>query len=267
VLSAVGVALAPDRATLGLVCDGDRRQVALVAPPLQRQSAAVESWWALAPSYPQPDRDFVSALPVERSPRYLRNVAKSYWFERVPGDDVVYVQINRAQAMSSDPMPDFIARLRREVEGHRPRALIVDDRFNTGGDLTITAPLVEQLAPALRGTPVVVLTGRTTFSAGITLAAQWKQLAGAAIVGEPVGDELDSWSEGGNLVLPNSGLTVHYANAFHSLSKQPLRDRDPVFDLDIDSLEPARVVEPSWDDYTSGTDPVYSAALALLALR
>src|SRR5262249_38294649 len=138
---------------------------------------------------------------------------------------------------------------------------------NTGGDLTVTSLLAEKLAAGLHGLPVFVLTGRATFSAGITLAAQCKQLAGGVIVGEPVGDELDTRSQGGNLGLPNSGLTVHYANAFHAYSKRVYADRDPVFDLDVASLEPVRALEPSWDEYVRGADPVYDAALSLLASR
>lgn len=195
---------------------------------------------------------------------YLRNASKSYWFERIPGDDVVYVQINRAQAIPSEPMPAFAARVAAEIERQRPRAIVVDVRFNTGGDLTVTSALADKLAAARHGSPVFVLTGRATFSAGITLAAQCKQLADAVPVGEPVGDELDTWSEGGNLVLPNSALTVHYANAFHAYSKKPYPDREPVLDLDVESLEPVRIVEPSWDDYIAGADPVYDAALSLL---
>lgn len=51
----------------------------------------------------------------------------------------------------------------------------------------------------------------------------------------------------------------------HAYSKKPYPDREPVFDLDIDSLEAVRIVEPSWDDYLAGADPVYDAALSLLA--
>lgn len=38
-----------------------------------------------------------------------------------------------------------------------------------------------------------------------------------------------------------------------------------LFDLDIESLEPRKVVEPSWSDYIAGNDPVYDAAIAQLA--
>ncbi|HSS01177.1 MAG TPA: hypothetical protein VLM79_29165 [Kofleriaceae bacterium] len=263
-LHAVAVARNPDRATLALSCGSGPRLVSLAAPALRRQTAPVEAWWDLAPSYPRAD-DLAPALSTDSAPRYLRRPSKPYWFERVPEDDALYVQVNRAQADPAEPMPAFAARLVAELERRPPRAIVVDVRFNTGGDLTVTSALADKLA-AFRGRiPLFVLTGRATFSAGITLAAQCKQLADAVILGEPVGDELDSWSEGGNLVLPHSGLTVHYANAFHAYSKRPYPDREPVLDLDVDSLAPARAIEPTWDDYIAGEDPVYAAALTLIA--
>ncbi len=107
---------------------------------------------------------------------------------------------------------------------------------------------------------VFVITGRATFSAGITHVAQLKQWALATIVGEPVGDDLDMWAEGGNLVLPNSKLTVHYSNAFHAYSKREYPDRRPyLLDLDVDSVMPDQLVEPSWTDYIEGKDPVLDA--------
>jgi hypothetical protein len=133
---------------------------------------------------------------------------------------------------------------------------VVDLRFNTGGNLDLATPLMKNLQDKLTGKRVFVITGRATFSAGISHTAQWKQW-GAKIVGEPVGDELDTWSEGGNVELPNSKLTVHYTNGFHGYSKREYPERKPYFlDLDVDTLEPDVRVEPTWTDYVSGRDPV-----------
>ena len=86
--------------------------------------------------------------------------------------------------------------------------------------------LMTSLHEKLAGKPVFVITGRATFSAGILHAVQWKQW-GATIVGEQVGDDLDFWAEGGNVLLPNSKLTIHYANGFHGYSKVEYPDRRP----------------------------------------
>jgi hypothetical protein len=262
ILFGAGVLPNPNRLPLTVNCDGKVHRVELTPLPLRRSSAPVEAWWDLAPAYPHVD-GLKPALAVEKAPLYLRHPDRNYWVEYLDAPAIVYLQYNRAQEMSSEPMADFIRRVTRIFDEHSVKGLIVDVRFNTGGDAGVGTPLVETLAARLKGLPVVVLTGRATFSAGITHAAQWKQFANASIIGEPAGDGLDLWSEGGNLLLPNSGLTVHYANGFHAYSQIDYPAFKPYFaDLNVASLAPDKQAETTWVDYFAGRDPVLDAALA-----
>jgi hypothetical protein len=109
-------------------------------------------------------------------------------------------------------------------------------------------------------TRVYVMTGPATFSAGMSHAAQWKKWANAKLVGEPIGDVLDYFAEGGNLLLPNSKLTVHYANAAHRYSDRDYPERKPYFyELVVGNLDPDMPIETTWKDYISGKDPVLDA--------
>ena len=263
ILFGAGVIDDPERAAITVTCGSATRRVELLPLPLRKTSTPVEAWWDLVPSYPFPDRVFRSALAAEHAPRYLRQGERNYWFEYVPELATIYFQFNRAQQISTNPVSEFTERMARAIDEQPVKALVVDVRFNTGGDAGIGSPPVEKLAAKLRGIPVFVLTGRATFSAGIIHAAQWKQFASATVIGERVGDDLDFWAEGGNLVLPHSLLTVHYANAFHAYSQREYPRFRPYFgDLNVASLEPEVVVEPSWADYASGRDPVFEAAAA-----
>jgi hypothetical protein len=262
ILFGAGVIRDPEQVEVRVQCGDDFRRVPLKPLPLRLSSNTVEAWWDLVPSYTDPNAEWLSALSVAQAPRYLRRAVENYWFEYVPADRLLYFQYNRSQQAPQEPMKAFITRMDLTITEHRPLAVIVDVRFNTGGDLGIATPLVEAIAPKLKGIPVVVLTGRSTFSAGITHAAQWKQFAGAKIVGEPAGDGLDMWSEGGNVVLPHSRLTAHYGNAFHSYSRVEHPERMPYFyDLSVDTLRPSVQVESSWADYMAGRDPAYEAAV------
>lgn len=122
---------------------------------------------------------FRSVLTADKAPRYLRNAHQNYWFEHVPELGAIYLQYNRAQQMSTNPVSEFTETVSRAIDEHPVKALVVDVRFNTGGDAGVGSPLVEKLAAKLRG-----VTGRATFSAGMTHAAQWKQLARATVIGE-----------------------------------------------------------------------------------
>jgi hypothetical protein len=262
-LASAHVTAAPQQTPLRLMCEGRAQSVTLSTLPLVRSLSPVEAWWDISPTHPQGDPQLSSfALQAGRAPRYLRNTNQNYWFEYVSEDGVLYFQYNRAESVASRSMASFVQELTEAATGKPLRAFVVDLRFNTGGDLNLATPLVKTIAPLLGGVPVFVLTGRATFSAGITHAAQWKQLAGAALVGEQVGDDLDFWSEGGNLRLPNSGLTVHYANGFHKYSQREYPSLKPYyFELQVSSLDPDIPVETRWADYIRGRDPLYSAVL------
>src|SRR5262245_13667836 len=264
ILFGAGVIPSPERLPLTINCGGAPRRVEVSPAPLRRSSTPVEAWWDLAPGYPHPESGFKSALPAEKAPLYLQHPERTYRVEYLAEPAIIYLKYNRAQAMREEPMADFIRRVAGLLDEHPVKGFIVDVRFNTGGDAGVGTPLVETLASRLKSAlPVVVLTSRATFSAGITHAAQWKQLAQAAIVGESVGDHLDSWSEGGNLVLPNSGLTVHYANGFHGYSQRDYPQFQPYFaDLNVATLTPDVEVETTWSDYAAGRDPVFAVAVA-----
>jgi hypothetical protein len=103
--------------------------------------------------------------------------------------------------------------------------------------------------------------GRSTFSAGITHVASWREAGNVTIVGEPVGDTMEFWAEGGNIRLPNSRYEAHFANGRHSYSPAPCPEGTYCYDLKADSLEPDIHISPSWAEYRAGKDPVMDAIL------
>jgi hypothetical protein len=251
----------PDHVALTVSCGKGSREARLSPAPLRKETAPVEAWWDLAFVSREANASFAPALRPDIVPRYLRRPLENYWFEYIPESRAIYLQYNRSQrAPDGVTMKEFTDSLMRAVEQQKPDALIFDLRFNTGGNLEVGTPLVKTVAEKLGEIAVFVITGRATFSAGITHVAQLKQWARATIVGEPVGDELDFWAEGGNLMLPNSKLTAHYSSAFHAYSKREYPDHRPyLLDLDVDSVTPDVLVEPSWADYIEGKDPVLDA--------
>jgi hypothetical protein len=195
-------------------------------------------------------------------PLYLRHPDQNYAFEYLPDSQTLYVQYNRSQDMQGESVSQFGERVLAALESKPVRTLVVDLRFNTGGNLELGSPVMKKLQAASNGRRVFILTGRATFSAGLAHVAEWKQWGKALLVGEPVGDALDFWAEGGNIRLPNSGLTVHYADAFHGYSTRKYPEREPFFlDLNATTLAPDRLVQPTAREYLDGKDPVLDAVL------
>ena len=96
--------------------------------------------------------------------------------------------------------------------------VIIDLRFNSGGDNTLTGAFGKALPDALPpGGRIFILTSGNTFSAAIDTAARLKYFGGQRVVitGEPMGDREQFWGEGGSVFLPNSRLEVRYSTALH----------------------------------------------------
>jgi hypothetical protein len=149
--------------------------------------------------------------------------------------------------------------------------VIVDLRYDGGGDYVNTYGFAHDLPKLIPpGGRIIVLTGPATFSAGISTAAAVKHAGQrrVVIVGEPVGDRLKFYSEGGSACLPNSPLCVAYETGKHDY-QDACTDWDVCFWLNyffnfqVRSLDPDEVIPLSFRDWRSGVDPVLDRAITL----
>jgi hypothetical protein len=241
---------------------GNTPKVKILSPlPLERKTTPTESWWDLTPRWK--DEMWVHSLTQKDLPLYLKNPEQHYWFEFIDQHQALYFQYNRSQdKQGSESLQQFAEHLLASLQNKPVKKLIVDLRFNTGGNLNIARKLMEDLEKhsAEKEIPVYVLIGRATFSAGISHAVQWKEFGKAIFIGEPIGDVLDFFSEGGNIILPNSKLTAHYSNGFHTYSKTEYPQFKPYyFDMNVENMEPDVLVPLSSVDYFAAKDPVLDA--------
>lgn len=260
----LGLGLVDSSGALVLTCrtrQGHRVTRRLVPLPLAKVSQPTEAWWDLAPTHPGRGAAWQSVLASDTAhlPLYLRAPQQFYWARYLPKSHLLYVQYNRAGNMpTGESFAAFGRRVLAVLTAQKPRKVVVDVRFNTGGNLDVARRFMGQLDSAARRqrARVYVITGPATFSAGLFHAAQLRELAQATIVGEPAGDELDFWAEGGNLLLPNSKLTLHYADRFHSYSPVPRPDATPYLylDLAVTTVQPHYPVALRWRDYLAGRD-------------
>jgi hypothetical protein len=236
----------------------------LEALPLEPHSGAVEAWWDLAPL--RNPEGWVHALDGrEALPLYLTRPDRHYWHSYDEPSGLLYVQYSRATEMADESLEAFEREVTEALDREEVKGFVLDLRFNTGGNLDLAASLMSVLEKRTRGIPRFVVVGRSTFSAGITHAATWAQAGGITLVGEPVGDDMDTWSEGGNVTLPNSGLVAHFANAYHSYSEEPCPDTVPCYlDLSAPSLRPDLPASPTWEEYRSGRDPAWEEILRMV---
>lgn len=246
--------------TIAFAGEGEYGAVSVqVAPmPLVRRDGPEESWWFLAPR-----EGWRHVLEGRAAPTFLADPMRNYLMRRC-GGDTLYVQFFRAQNAEDESVRDFGERVLAEIAANPPRRLVVDLRFNTGGNLQLAQPLFTALAEtpiAQSGRGFYMISGINTFSAGITPMAHMRQDARVTLVGEGPGDELDYWSEGGNVPLPYSGIMMHFADRMHTYSRVaydlPPSWRD--LNFEVDSVEPDVRTRWRWRDYLAGRDPSMEA--------
>ncbi len=151
------------------------------------------------------------------------------------------------------------------------RYAIIDLRFNGGGDYTKVHGFMQALPAHIAADGhLYVLINNETFSAALSATAWLKYYGGAKIIliGEPLGDRLTFWAEGGTMKLPNTGLEIHYSTGYHDWEKG-CRDLQRCFwlnfffDVPAGNLEPSIPVGWRFADYRLGRDTVLETALAL----
>jgi hypothetical protein len=223
--------------------DGTRVDLSPAAIPIE----AFRTWRALFDPLVPP------TLAGADGPRYLRNRDEHFWSELV--GDALYVGYNQVQATS--PSGDTIGRLAQRIEDAfadgTARRVIVDIRGNPGGENGTYRPLLDALVEQARPAPgsVVVLIGRSTFSAAGNFATELRAEPAVRFVGEPTGAAPNQYGDATVVTLPSTGVRVHIAT------------RSWEFAPGDESLaiEPDVRVPVTHADFLTGFDAAFEAAL------
>jgi hypothetical protein len=223
----------------------------------ERLSGMAAPWRAFEPDQPLP----ISWTDFDDAFRSLR----------LPGTCTQYIQLKTNADEGSQSITKFLAGVESHLRQDQPCNVILDLRYDDGGDYMNTYRFVRDLPklipPAGR---IFVLTGPATFSAGISTTAFVKHAGNGRVVilGEPVGDRLQFFSEGGWACLPNDALCVAYETGKHDY-QHACTDWDVCFWLNylfqfrVNSLDPDEVIPLSFKDWREGVDPVLNRAIAL----
>jgi hypothetical protein len=120
-------------------------------------------------------------------------------------------------------------------------------RGNGGGDYQLGRAL---LIPQITSRPWInrpdalfVLVGRNTFSAAMANAADFGSMTNATMVGEPIGENPNSWQEPRHFYLPHSGLRVAVSTRYYSFAP-----------TGTDAIVPDIHAPPHWRDWVLGLD-------------
>jgi tetratricopeptide (TPR) repeat protein len=214
-------------------------------PDIWNMKPKPAQWTSLAETLPGP-------LPIS-----LRDPAKNYWADALPDGRTVYMGFNTVRDMNGESLAAFSARLRTMLAQQPVERLIVDLRWNNGGNTRLLPPLIAAIAGSERINRkghLFVIIGRRTFSAAQNAATLLQRFTNATFVGEPTGSSPNFVGEDDPFVLPYSKLKVNVSTlAWQSSIPQDKRSW----------IAPLIYVPPTFAAYRAKRDEALEAILSL----
>lgn len=193
-------------------------------------------------------------------PLHLRNRIP-IWFTWQGEDSTLYVQSNFVQDFGATAFQAVVDSVFAAADALPVRRMVLDLRYNSGGDGSLLLPFVHQLIrrPALAAPGrLAVLTGNKTFSAAVLWLSLLRIHTGAVTIGEAPGAPRNHAGDAATFSLPNSGMTLHVSTLRHYGTRSD----------DTTSAElPDFPISMTAADYFAGRDPVLAMARSHEDLR
>lgn len=230
---------------LGLVSSIRSATFTVRLPSGRVVSADIESYGAHGALAARP-RTVTVPLPF-----YRQRSNQPYWMAVLAAQDAVYLKYN--QCLDNDGFQQLAARALALLSAHPAWRLIVDLRFNYGGDSSPVQTVARWIStdPALDRTGRIIgLIDGNVYSSASLDAHILQSQDGAILIGQPTAEQHDTYGDdSGSLRLPHFGVTVQYTTAV-------VNDTRALYGV------PDIAVTPTLDDWLTGTDPVLATALA-----
>lgn len=246
------------------------RSLSAYAPPASQPWVFVKRWMSSDPviGFTADWRALEARAPAPVSLQDFDNAFRSF---QIPGSCTWFVQLKSNSDVGTQRIKDFTSQTRARMRQSQPCNVILDLRFDDGGNYLNTYRFARELPGLIAPTGrIYVLTGPWTFSAGISTVAFVKNAAPnrVLILGEPVGDRAAFFSEGGRACLPHHPLCVSYETGKHDY-QHSCKDWGTCYWLDfllrsrVTSLDPDETIATRFEDWDAGIDPVLTRALHL----
>jgi hypothetical protein len=248
----------PLLAALGVVADIHKVALTLAGTNGQQRSVTVEAdsnnpdiWNEFPKTWITYAQSLGTPLPL-----YLKNTTSSYWFEYDPASKVIYFQFNRVLNDPGESLAAFSERLFRFINEHDVSKLVIDMRWNNGGNTFLVPPLLNRI---IRSDKVdepgqlFVIIGRRTFSAAQNTATYFERYTNATFVGEPTGSSPNMVGEETPFTLPYSKIVANVSDLYWE-SSWPQDHRT--------WIAPQVYLPPTFAAYRANRDPAMEAILA-----
>lgn len=180
---------------------------------------------------------------AKTQPLFRQRPGEQFWFIALPDSETVYVSWRSYRGLGENAR-----RLFQLLKRTTATRLVIDMRQNGGGDFFQgRRHMIEPVkrSPFNAKGRLFVIVGRRTYSAAMVNAIDFRKETNAILVGEPIGERPNSYSENDEMTLPNSRLVVSYSTRYYKFLEE-----------DVEAVLPDVRIDPAWPDFREGRDPV-----------
>jgi hypothetical protein len=191
-------------------------------------------------------------------PLYLRNSDQPLRMEYLPAEKTMYFYFGAVQNTREASLRDFVGKVFEGIEANGAEHLVIDMRFNGGGNTGLVPPLMEAIIRSERINRMGhlwVIIGRHTFSAAQNTVNLLDEMTKAVFVGEPTGSCPQFIGESTSFVLPHSRTRVFCSSRYW----QFLDSTD-----ERTWVQPTVLAEPTFATYAANRDPALESVLELV---
>lgn len=141
---------------------------------------------------------------------------RNYDFTHLADENAVLAIYSAVADMDDESLAAFADRLFDFIEGHEVDRLIIDVRENGGGNNYLNQPWLHRMIGSRVNRPggIMILTGRSTFSAAMNFVTRAERHTQALIVGEPTGGAPNHYGDPNVQLLPGTGMPVLTSTLF-----------------------------------------------------
>ncbi len=199
-----------------------------------------------------PDATWVTARngATNPEPLYMKNRQKAYFAEFLPDLGTMYVQYNAVRNDPAESLTSFSDRVFKEMDEKQIQKLILDVRWNGGGNTFLSRPFHEAIMRRERFNQkgnLFIITGRNTFSAAQNFVTDITRFSNPILVGEPTGSCPNFVGETIRFTLPFSKANCSVSDLYwqrswpmdHRIWIAPDLPAPPVFSLYKENRDPA----------------------------
>jgi hypothetical protein len=259
-LKKIGAVESVDRISLSLRNERNRPvRIDLDTVPFTEMARFLGSW------YPQSSPELVAMNGSSKNPLplWLKNNEKKFWFEFVPEEKMMFLQINSLLTPQGGEgsFMEFCAQFFKAFDQARPEKLVIDIRANNGGN-HVERPLLKGILARSdidRPDRLFLIIGRVTYSAAVHFTTIFRRYTQATLIGEPTSGRPNHYGAIRPFKLPKHpqitiGCSVDY-----------YQDSDP-FDFNIADF-PDIMTPINSADYRDNIDPALKKILAYDRIR